>query len=94
MKTLSDFKRELRIRSKWLMIHANCSTPQIREVEMINSACVGFKTDRGTISYLYWPRAKDIEFGQNGEVLIYSPESIDPNFSMPRRHILTYQAVE
>jgi hypothetical protein len=68
MKTLADIKKAMRLGTKWRMIH--CGYPPhfkstdhgIREVSIVQTNAIAFRTDSGSDSWLQWPKAKQIRF--------------------------------
>lgn len=92
MKTLADFKRALTLGSKWECTHAQSGSLGIREVALVKSNCVGFHTDKGSISYLYFPKSSEFEINSKGEAEIYWAPN--PERNEPRTLVLTYLKVE
>ena len=87
MTTLAGFKRALTLGSKWKAIHMQSGTELgTREVAKVKTNCIGFMTDRGTISYFDFPKASEYEF-KEGKAHIYC------NWNGERKLILTYEAV-
>jgi len=78
-KSLSEFKRQLQLGSKWHCFHHGFGDDQERqktkkdmgerEVSKVQSNAVAFKTDRGTDSWLWFPKASEIKF-ENGAYTI------------------------
>lgn len=76
MKTLADFKRALRVGSKWEGFnHYYQSSLGVREVSKVQSNSFAFKIvdDKGEErnSWCDFPKAKDIKFKEDGTVEIY-----------------------
>lgn len=92
MKTLSDFKRALTMGSKWKCVHAQTGLLGIREVGKVQTKSVAFLTEKGTLSYLDFPKASEFEINSFGEAEIYYPEN--EQWGEPRRLVLTYSKVE
>ncbi len=91
MKTLTDFKKALQLGTVWNCLHvASNNSLGDREIVFKNTVKVGFKTDRGSISYLHLPKASEIEF-HDGEAHIFHPACKLNDW--PRRHALTYKQV-
>lgn len=76
MKTLADFKRALQVGSKWECMHVPTGTNLgFREVAKTKSNGVGFGMPDGRVSWLYFPKASEIEFDEYGYVRIYALDS-------------------
>jgi hypothetical protein len=91
MKTLADFKRALTVGSTWSCYNSlyNMSFG-IRKVACVKSNKVGFETEEGGISWLYFPVATEFEINKlTGAAEIYHPECDEK----PKRLILTYSKV-
>lgn len=76
MKTLADVKRALVKGSKWEAIHLGWKdgdkpTPLgIREVSIVQSNGVAFKTEHGTDSWLYYPPASEVRVHESGFTIL------------------------
>ncbi len=76
MKTLADFKRALKIGSMWEGFnHYYKTSLGIREVSKVQSNSFAFKTIKEGVESNSWanfPKAKDIQFKDDGTVDIYT----------------------
>lgn len=62
MKTLADVKRKMRLGTKWQCYHLIFNTDMgIRKVGQIRTNAVAFLKPDGKLSWLDWPKAKDIQ---------------------------------
>lgn len=73
MKTLADFKRAMKVGSYWTGFnHLYKSSLGLREVSKVQSNAFAFLIpESGQNSWCDFPKAKDIEFGEDGSVNIY-----------------------
>lgn len=91
MKTLSDLKRVMVKGSKWEAVHFNGNHLGIREVVEVYTNKIGFKMDNGRVSYVYFPKAKDINFN-NGWVEFWREWYVSD--SLEYIPILKYRQIE
>ncbi len=72
MKTLADFKRALTLGSEWEAYYGpNLQPLGKRSVGRVMSNGVGFNTERGTLSYFYYPKASLLRFLNEDTVEVY-----------------------
>lgn len=72
MKTLADFKRALKVGTKWEGFnHYYQSSFGVRELSKVQSNSFAFKTVEGKDSWIDFPKSKDIKFKDDGTVEIY-----------------------
>lgn len=85
MKTLSDFKKELTIGSKWQAFYIPTATSLgVGEVVTVQSNAVAFKREgKENPSWLYFPKASDLK-ARDGFAEIYWRDG---------KHVLTYKKV-
>lgn len=96
MKSFAEFKRACTVGRKLHTIHHGYQTfpwkqPMdmgVREISIVQSNAIAFRTDRGTDSWLHWPKASMVEV-EGVTLKVY--EELREN---PRRHILTYTLVD
>lgn len=93
MKTLADFRRALKVGTRWEGFnHYYQSSFGVREVSKVQSNSFAFKNtkDNGEVSNSWsdFPKAKDIKFREDGTVEIYK-EWVDGY-----RLMLTYKQCE
>ena len=62
MKNLADLKRAMIAGSKWEAIHFQGNNLGIREIAIVRATQVGFRTNKGSISWVSFPKSKDIKF--------------------------------
>lgn len=81
--SLASLKRFMSIGQKWdcsmLIESAVIWTPGIRELAYIDTVKFGFRTDKGTISYCDWPKAKELVF-------INNPDKEEVKFKITNPH--------
>lgn len=92
MKTLADFKRALTVGSLWRITWPGGDST-VRPVHKVQSNGVYFALPDGRNSFLDFPKAADFEINGKGQVEIYRPGSLDPNFQYERKLILSYEKV-
>ena len=93
MKSFAEFKRACTIGRKLHSIHHGFpgKAPMdmgVREISIVQSNAIAFRTNRGTDSWLHWPKASMVEV-EGVTLKVY--EELREN---PRRHILTYTLVD
>lgn len=71
--TLARFKRELVMGSRWRCHHLLYDKDMgERPVSVVQTNAVGFLTERGTTSWLYFPLSKDLRYDDETETYIVS----------------------
>lgn len=61
MKTFADVKRNMKLGTKWRCIHLFDNTDMgVRKVGKVQTNAVAFLKLDGKLSWLYWPKAKEI----------------------------------
>lgn len=63
MKTLADVKRKMTLGSKWhcVRVFSNNENMGVREIGKVQSNAVAFLKPDGKLSWLWWPKAKDVQ---------------------------------
>jgi hypothetical protein len=89
MKTLADLKRAMEVGTKWKGVnHYYPCHFGVRPITKKNSVGVYFETvreDRIVECLLEWPKASNVEFGEDGEVKIFCKWGDDERY-----HLLSY----
>lgn len=93
MKTLADLKRAMQIGTTWRGVnHYYGIELGNRPITKANSVGVYFETTRSDgktfDSFMEWPKANYVEFGDDGEVKIFTTWQDNPRF-----HLLSYWKV-
>jgi len=65
-KSFAEVKRALTLGSTWECTFQGNNSLGIREVGEVQTNGVGFKTNRDTLSWLYYPKAKFIVLTEGG----------------------------
>lgn len=63
MKTLADVKRKMMLGSKWSLERTRNGQTEdvgVREIGLVQKNAVAFKSGGSELSWLYWPKAKNI----------------------------------
>ena len=68
MKTLADVKRKMTLGSKWhcVQLFEGGKDLGVREVGTVQTNAVAFLKHDGKLSWLWWPKAKDVQVDKNG----------------------------
>jgi hypothetical protein len=99
MKTLADFKRAMKIGTKW---KASCHLGHtaylgVRECKHVDSVKFGFLVTEGIsaghISFCDWPKASNFAVNDKGQVEIYctSTYNVGSEQITERKLVLTYE---
>lgn len=70
MRTLKEFKNALQVGTTWMMYHSVLNETKTRRVGIKQTNAVAFESNdpnRPNMSWLYFPKAKDISFIQNDD---------------------------
>ena len=67
MKTLADVKRKMTLGSKWrcVRLFEGGKDLGVREVGKVQGNAVAFLKPDGKLSWLWWPKAKDVQVEEN-----------------------------
>ncbi len=79
MKTLSDFKREAVVGSKWHTTYRRGDYFEdrgIREIDQVQTKKIRLKRDDGKISYFDFPTSKEVRFVSNN-TMEYFDDALD-----------------
>lgn len=93
MKTIADLKRKMTLGSKWHCIHHGFAPNWtqndmgIRPISIVQSNSIAFRTQRGTDSWISWPKKNQVIFHSDKSFSV-----IDPSFGL--KPLLTYTLVE
>ena len=91
MKSVADIKRAMVLGSKWKAFHHPFSKDMgIREIGKVMSNQVAFKTETGSLSYIDFPKKKDVVFNSPDSFTIFYTD--DVNRGKPEA-VLTYERV-
>lgn len=72
MKTLADVKRKMTLGSKWYCVRVfnNNENMGVREIGKVQSNAVAFLKPDGKLSWLWWPKAKDVQVEGNSFTIL------------------------
>lgn len=72
MKTLADVKRKMTLGSKWhcVRVFNNNENIGVREIGKVQSNAVAFLKPDGKLSWLWWPKAKDVQVEGNSFTIL------------------------
>lgn len=72
MKTLADVKRKMALGSKWYCVRVfnNNEDMGVREIGKVQSNAVAFLKPDGKLSWLWWPKAKDVQVEGNSFTIL------------------------
>ena len=67
MKTLADVKRKMTLGSKWRCVRVSNQgiDTGVREIGKVQTNAVAFVRPDGKLSWLWWPKAKDVQVEEN-----------------------------
>ena len=81
IKSIADFKRAMRIGTRWEALHEyinNNPTPPknlgIREVGKVQSNSFAFKTESGALSWCDWPKKSEFSTEDNGNTVVITTD--------------------
>ena len=93
MKTLADLKRAMIIGSKWEAVHYNGFNFGVREIRVVRSKEVGFRTERGNISWVDFPKASDMKI-VNGWVEFWQDWYVNCQVGNKRVPLIKYKQIK
>lgn len=72
MKTLADVKRKMTLGSKWRCVRVfnNNENMGVREIGKVQTNAVAFLKPDGKLSWLWWPKAKDVQVEGNSFTIL------------------------
>ena len=72
MKTLADVKRKMTLGSKWhcVRVFNNNENIGVREIGKVQTNAVAFLKPDGKLSWLWWPKAKDVQVEGNSFTIL------------------------
>lgn len=72
MKTLADVKRKMTLGSKWHCVRFfnNNENIGVREIGKVQTNAVAFLKPDGKLSWLWWPKAKDVQVEGNSFTIL------------------------
>nr|DAN44288.1 MAG TPA: hypothetical protein [Bacteriophage sp.] len=76
MKTLADVKRKMTLGSKWrcVRLFEGGKDLGVREVGKVQGNAVAFLKPDGKLSWLWWPKAKDVQVEENAFTVLQNGE--------------------
>lgn len=72
MKTLADVKRKMTLGSKWhsVQLFEGGRDLGVREIGKVQGNAVAFLKHDGKLSWLWWPKAKDVRVEENSFTIL------------------------